>query len=139
MDKNTQEAGNNNMDINEEKEKKKEIPISSQTPQKYLRNSKKVNYSQFFSEDQDNSEDYETPEEIKQKIELAKKRKRQKSATKTNTESKKKKIKKEKNDENKNNENGNNEEIKDKDKNKMEIEDEKNKEKENENEDNLLF
>ena len=135
MDKNTQEAGNNNMDINEEKEKKKEIPISSQTPQKYLRNSKKVNYSQFFSEDQDNSEDYETPEEIKQKIELAKKRKRQKSATKTNTESKKKKIKKEKNDENKNNENGNNEEIKDKDKNKMEIEDEKNKEKENENED----
>ena len=91
MDKKIPEAGNNLMEINEEKEKQKAIATSSQTPQKYLRNSKVVNYSQFFSEDQDNSEDYEAPEERKQKLELSKKRERPKSTTKSNTENKKKK------------------------------------------------
>ena len=135
MDKKIQEAGNNLMEINEEKEKQKAIATSSQTSQKYLRNSKVVNYSQFFSEDQDNSEDYEAPEERKQKLELSKKRERPKSTTKSNIEIKKKKIKKENNDEEKKNNNNIIEENKDK--NEMKIEDEKNKEKLNENNDNI--
>ena len=115
MENNTQEAGNNIIDLKEEKNEQKAISNPSKTPKKNLRSTKKVNYSQFFSEDQDNSEEYETPEEIKQKIELTKKRKRAKSSKKTNsnnTKNKKNKVEKKKfeNDKNINN----NEENKDK-------------------------
>ena len=136
MEKKTKEAGNNLMDIKEEKSEQKEKNNLSQTTKKNLRKTKKVNYfSQYFSEDQDNSEEYETPEEIKQKIELSKKRKRQKSEKKVdanNNTIKKRRIKKEKKDEEKNNENTNINEEKKNTKNDMEVEEEKNKEKEGE-------
>ena len=96
MDKKIQEEGINIMEINEEKGKQKAVPTPSQTPQKYLRNSKIVNYSQFLSEEQDNSEDYETPEERKQKLELSKKRQRPKSTTNSNINNKKMKLNKNK-------------------------------------------
>jgi DnaJ family protein A protein 5 len=134
MEKKTKEAGNNLMELKEEKAEQNEKNNISQTQKKNLRNTKKVNYSQFFSEDQDNSEEYETPEEIKQKIELNKKRKRSKPVKKTNPDNdteKKKKTKKEKNDVEKNKENKNNEEEK-KNKSDMQVEEEKNKEKEGE-------
>ena len=134
MEKKTKEAGNNLMELKEEKAEQNEKNNISQTPKKNLRNTKKVNYSQFFSEDQDNSDTYETPEEIKQKIELSKKRKRSKPVKKTspdNDTTKKKKTKKEKNDVEKNKENKNNEEQK-KNKSDMQVEEEKNKEKEGE-------
>ena len=135
MEKKTKEAGNNLMDIKEEKSEQKEKNNLSQTTKKNLRKTKKVNYfSQYFSEDQDNSEEYETPEEIKQKIELNKKRKRQKSEKKAdpNNTVKKTRTKKEKKTEEKNNENNNNNEEEKKAKKDMEIEDQKNKEKEGE-------
>ncbi len=135
MEKKTKEAGNNLMDIKEEKSEQKEKNNLSQTTKKNLRKTKKVNYfSQYFSEDQDNSEEYETPEEIKQKIELNKKRKRQKSEKKAdpNNTVKKTRTKKEKKTEEKNNENNNNNEEEKKDKKDMENEDQKNKEKEGE-------
>ena len=111
MEQKTKEAGSNIMDINEEKEKQNLTPGPSQTPQKYLRKTKKVNYLEMSSEDQDNSEDYELPEESKQKLKSRKKTKRSDSAPKANTEkntNKKKKI----SNENKNKENNNNEEEK---------------------------
>ena len=111
MEQKTKEAGSNIMDINEEKEKQNLTPGPSQTPQKYLRKTKKVNYLENSSEDQDNSEDYELPEESKQKLKSRKKTKRSDSAPKANTEkntNKKKKI----SNENKNKENNNNEEEK---------------------------
>ena len=135
MENKSQEAGNNLIDIKEEKEEQKVINNPSQTPKKNLRNAKKVDYSKFFSEDQDNSEDYETPEEIKQKMELGKKRKRTKTATKTNADNntvRKRRTKKELIEEDKNKENNNNEGKNDK--NDMDVEDEKNKEKEKEEE-----
>ena len=135
MEQKPKEAGSNLMEINEEKEKQKFTPKPSETPQKYLRKTKKVNYAQFFSEDQDNSEEYESPEEIKQKIDSTKKRKRSKSATKTdkvNNTAKKRKTPKEKTD--KENNNNNDQEKKEKDKDKMEIE-QKGKAKEEENND----
>ena len=112
MESKTKEAGDNTMDLKEEKNDQKAINNPSQTPQKFLRNQKKVNYAQFFSEDQDNSEEYETPEEIKQKIELSKKRKRPKSVNKTTQDNttKKTKPKKEQKKKDKNNENNNSEE-----------------------------
>ena len=88
MEKNTQEAGDNLVELKEENEEKKGNVKPSQTPQRNLRKPKKVNYSQFFSEEADNSEEYETPEEIKQKIELTKKRQRTKSVKKVDTENK---------------------------------------------------
>ena len=136
MENKSQEAGNNLIDTKEEKEEQKVINNPSQAPKKNLRNAKKVDYSKFFSEDQDNSEDYETPEEIKQKSELGKKRKRTKPTIKVNPDNstvRKKRTRKEKNEADKNKENNNNEEKKDK--NDMDVEDEKNKEKEEEKDD----
>jgi hypothetical protein len=133
MENKPQEAGNNLIDIKEEKEGQKVNNNPSQIPKKSLRNAKKVDYSKFFSEEQDNSEDYETPEEIKQKMELGKKRKRMNTATKTKAENntdKKKRNTKGKNEADNNKENNNNEEKKDK--NDTDVEDDKNKEKEKE-------
>jgi len=81
---------NNIIGLDEEKEEKKK-PNPSQTPTRHLRDIKKVNYSKYFSEDPDNSEEYE-PEEKSQKIEISKKRQRPRSVTKSaiNTEKKKK-------------------------------------------------
>jgi len=73
------------MKKNQRKEKQKFTPKPSETPQKYLRKTKKVNYAQFFSEDQDNSEEYESPEIVRQKNESMKKRSRPKSVTKENS------------------------------------------------------
>ena len=104
MEKSNQEAGNKIIELDEGKETKKEGQKTSQTPQKSLRNTKKVNYSQFFSEDVDNSEEYESPEDIKNRKELNKKRQRKKPTPKPNTEPKipkKKKTQKEENEENK--------------------------------------
>ena len=111
MELKTKEAGSNLMDINEEKEKQNLTPGPSQTPQKYLRKTKKVNYLENSSEDQDNSDDYELPEESKQKQKSRRKTKRSDSAPKVNGDNntnKKKKIAKE----NTNKENNNNEEEK---------------------------
>ena len=111
MEQKTKEAGSNLMDINEEKEKQNLTPGPSQTPQKYLRKTKKVNYLENSSEDQDNSDDYELPEESKQKLKSRRKTKRSDSAPKANAENttgKKKKVAKE----NTNKENNNNEEEK---------------------------
>ena len=133
MENKPQEAGNNLIDIKEEKEGQKVNNNPSQIPKKSLRNAKKVDYSKFFSEEQDNSEEYETPEEIKQKMELGKKRKRINTATKTKAENntdKKKRNTKGKNEADNNKENNNNEEKKDK--NDTDVEEDKNKEKEKE-------
>ena len=111
MEQKIKEAGNNLMDINEKKEEQNLAPDPSQTPQKYLRKTKKVNYLENSSEDQDNSEDYELPEESKQKLKSRRKTKRSDFAPKVNGENntnKKKKIAKE----NTNKENNNNEEEK---------------------------
>lgn len=108
MEQKTKEAGSNLMDINEEKEKQNITPGPSQTPQKYLRKTKKVKYFELSSEDQDNSDDYELPEESKQKLKSKRKTKRSESAQKVNADNnnkKKNKIEKE----NTNKENNNNE------------------------------
>ena len=97
----TPEENNNIIDLKEENEEdlnKKQK--SNQTPTRHLRDIKKVNYSKFFSEDPDNSEDYE-PEEKSQKIETTKKRQRPKSVTKSNVNTAKKKKEEGENIENK--------------------------------------
>ena len=138
MEKKTQEAGDNLIQLKEENETKKGSLTPSQTPQRNLRKAKKVNYSQFFSEDADNSDEYETPEEIKQKIELTKKRERPKSVKKVDTENKSPKKKKTPKKKDNDKENNNNEAEK-KEGDNMEIEEKKdtenNKEKEEENAD----
>ena len=91
MEQKTKEAGSNLMDINEEKEKQNLTPGPSQTPQKYLRKTKKVNYLENSSEDQDNSDDYELPEESKQKLKSRRKTKRSDSAPKVRLMEKKRK------------------------------------------------
>ena len=114
MEQKAKEAGSNIIDINEEKEGQNLTPGPSQTPQKYLRKTKKVNYLENSSEDQDNSEDYELPEESKQKLKSRRKTKRSDSAQKVNAENntnKKKKIAK--GNTNKENNNNNEEEKKD--------------------------
>ena len=124
MEKSNQEAGNKIIELDEGKETKKEGQKTSQTPQKSLRNTKKVNYSQFFSEDVDNSEEYESPEDIKNRKELNKKRQRKKPTPKPGTEPKipkKKKTQKEENKENEENKEEN------KDINKEETKETKNK------------
>ena len=131
MEKNTQEAGNNLVSEKKEEEEKKEKSGSSQIPQRNLRKAKQVNYSQFFSDEADNSEEYETPEEIKQKIELTKKRKRPQSTKKEITENKTTKKKKIQNKTDNNNENINNNEEEKKEENNMEIDKEKNKKENN--------
>ena len=89
MEQSTPKIDNNIIELNEENEENKK-PKINQTPTRHLRDIKKVNYSKFFSEDPDNSEDYE-PEEKSQKIESAKKRQRPKSVTKSNVNTNKKK------------------------------------------------
>ena len=114
MEQKTKEASSNIIDINEEKEGQNLTPGPSQTPQKYLRKTKKVNYLENSSEDQDNSEDYELHEESKQKLKSRRKTKRSDSAQKVNAKNntnKKKKIAKE--NTNKKNNNNNKEKKKD--------------------------
>ena len=123
MEQKAKEAGSNIIDINEEKEGQNLTPGPSQTPQKYLRKTKKVNYLEMSSEDQDNSEDYELPEESKQKLKSRRKTKRSDSAPKANTEKNTNKKKKIAND-NTNKENNNNaEEKKDENNNNQKNED----------------
>ena len=133
MEQKTKEAGSNLMDINEEKEKQNLTPGPSQTPQKYLRKAKKVNYLEMSSEDQDNSEEYELPEESKQKSKSRRKTKRSDSAPKANAENnnKKKKIAKE----NTKKENKNNEEEKMDENNNNNQKDENNEKEKEENTD----
>ena len=84
MEKNIPEIENNIIELNEENEKQKVIMKPTQTPTRHLRDIKKVNYSKFFSEDPDNSEDYE-PEEESHKNESTKKRARTKSTMKSSS------------------------------------------------------
>ena len=81
---------NNIMELNEDNEEQNKNPKVNQTPTRHLRDIKQVNYSKFFSDEQDNSEDYE-PEEKSEKIESTKKRQRPKSVTKSNVNTAKKK------------------------------------------------
>ena len=99
MEQQTPLENNNIIELNEENDDQKKNQ-KNQTPTRHLRDIKKVNYSKFFSEDPDNSEDYE-PEEKSQKVEIAKKRQRPKSVTKTNANTTKKKKEDENNPENK--------------------------------------
>ena len=112
MEKISPAADNNIIELNEENEEPKNQLKQTQTPTRHLRDIKKVNYSKYFSEDPDNSEDYE-PEEKSQKTETVKKRYRPKSVTKSTSNVNTTKKKKEENENN----------------NKMEIEEEKKKKK----------
>ena len=100
MEQQTPLENNNIIELNEENEDKNKQQKINQTPTRHLRDIKKVNYSKFFSEDPDNSEDYE-PEEKSQKVEITKKRQRPKSVTKAATNATKKKKEEENNPENK--------------------------------------
>ena len=114
--------GQNIMELNEQPEAKQKPAI----PPRQLREIKHVNYSKFFSEDPDNSEDYQ-PEESSQKPEPPKKRARPKSVKKEETSNKKKKTENQENiqnpenkmelEENKPQEEGNNKEAENPDKN----------------------
>mgnify|MGYP006873065232 CR=1 FL=1 len=86
---------NNLFDLEEENEVKKIDSKPSQTPIRHLRNIKKVNYSKYFSEDPDNSDEYVDPEEHKQKNESMKKRQRPKSVLKSEQDANTNKKKKE--------------------------------------------
>ena len=77
-----------------------EEPQKPAIPPRHLREIKHVNYSKFFSEDPDNSEEYQ-PEESSQKAEIPKKRTRPKSTTKTESTNKKKKVENKENEGNK--------------------------------------
>ena len=99
MEQSSPNPDNNVIELNEENEGIKK-PKVNQTPTRHLRDIRKVNYSKFFSEDPDNSEDYE-PEEKSQKIESTKKRQRPKSVTKSNVNTPKKKKEEIKNIDNK--------------------------------------
>ena len=92
-------SNNNIIELNEEKEEQKKNQKTNQTPTRHLRDIKKVNYSKFFSEDPDNSEEYE-PEEKSQKIETSKKRQRPKSVIKSNVNTEKKKKEEDKKSDN---------------------------------------
>jgi len=74
---------NNLFELDEENEVKNIDSKPPQIPVRHLRNIKKVNYSKYFSEDPDNSEEYVDPEEHKQKNESMKKRQRPKSVLKS--------------------------------------------------------
>ena len=92
---------NNIIELNEDNEEQNKKSKNNQTSVRNLRETKKVNYATFFSEDPDNSEDYE-PEEESQKIEISKKRKRPpKSVTKLDVNGEKKEKIEENNNENK--------------------------------------
>ena len=77
-----------------------EVQQKPAIPPRHLREIKHVNYSKFFSEDPDNSEEYQ-PEESSQRAEPLKKRQRPKSTTKGETSNKKKKVENQENGENK--------------------------------------
>jgi len=77
-----------------------EEPQKPAIPPRHLREIKHVNYSKFFSEDPDNSEEYQ-PEESSQKAEIPKKRPRPKSTTKAEASNKKKKVENQENEQNK--------------------------------------
>ena len=77
-----------------------EVQQKPAIPPRHLREIKHVNYSKFFSEDPDNSEEYQ-PEEASQRAEPPKKRQRPKSTTKGETTNKKKKVENTENEENK--------------------------------------
>ena len=83
MDQDIPIMDSNLFELEEENEVKKIDSKPSQIPIRHLRNIKKVNYSKFFSEDPDNSEEYIDPEEHKQKNESMKKRQRPKSVLKS--------------------------------------------------------
>ena len=102
MENKTPDTNNNIIELNEKNEEEKNQVKPTQTPTRHLRDIKKVNYSKYFSEDPDNSEDYE-PEEKSQKVETVKKRKRSKSETKTTSNAKTTKKKKVENDTNNDN------------------------------------
>ena len=89
------EEAQNIIELKEEPEKQ----LKPAVPTRQLRDIKHVNYSKFFSEEADNSEDYE-PEENSQKAEITKKRQRPKSTTKGETTNKKKKVENPENPEN---------------------------------------
>ena len=99
MEKISPATENNIIELNEENEEQKNQLKQTQNPTRHLRDIKKVNYSKFFSEDPDNSEDYE-PEERSQKIESTKKRPRPKSVTKSASNNNTTKKKKEENETN---------------------------------------
>ena len=99
MEKKTPDTDNNIIELNEKNEEEKNQVKPTQTPTRHLRDIKKVNYSKYFSEDPDNSEDYE-PEEKSQKVEISKKRQRPKSVAKTNANTTKKKKEDENNPQN---------------------------------------
>jgi hypothetical protein len=68
-----------------------EVQPKPAIPPRQLREIKHVNYSKFFGEEQDNSEDYQ-PEESSQKAETTKKRQRPRSVAKAESTNKKKKV-----------------------------------------------
>ena len=84
MEQQTSDGNNNIIELKEENEDKKVNSKPTQTPTRHLRDIKKVNYSKYFSEDPDNSEEYEDAEELRQKNGSVKKRQRPKSVNKTN-------------------------------------------------------
>ena len=84
MEQQTSDGNNNIIELKEENEDKKVNSKPTQTPTRHLRDIKKVNYSKYFSEDPDNSEEYEDAEELRQKNGSMKKRQRPKSVVKTN-------------------------------------------------------
>ena len=95
MDQDIPIMDSNLFELEEENEVKKIDSKPSQIPIRHLRNIKKVNYSKFFSEDPDNSEEYVDPEEHKQKNESMKKRQRPKSVLKSEQDADTNKKKKE--------------------------------------------
>ena len=95
MDQDIPIMDSNLFELEEENEVKKIDSKPSQIPIRHLRNIKKVNYSKFFSEDPDNSEEYIDPEEHKQKNESVKKRQRPKSVLKSEKDADTNKKKKE--------------------------------------------
>ena len=84
MEQQTPDVNNNIIELKEENEDKKINSKPNQTPTRHLRDIKKVNYSKYFSEDPDNSEEYEDAEELRQKNGSVKKRQRPKSVVKAN-------------------------------------------------------
>ena len=67
------ETKNNTLPLNEEE---KETKKSESEIKKNLRHVKKINYSQYFSDDVDNSEDFDLSEEIHHETSLPRKRRR---------------------------------------------------------------
>ena len=100
MEEQFQKENNNIIELNEDIEEQNKKQKVNQTPTRHLRDIKKVNYSKFFSDEQDNSEEYE-PEEKSEKAESTKKRPRPKSVSKSNVGTTKKKKEEEQNPEKK--------------------------------------